>query len=66
MASKLAMEMKDSMISLLDAPLADAVIFGIHIDGMFTLLFQVKPQETVKQCSEEFSLSFSVCAFHVG
>jgi len=33
MATGMVMEMKETLVSLLDAPLADAVIFGIHIDG---------------------------------
>ena len=33
MAESFLMSIKDSVTSLFDVPLADAVIFGIHIDG---------------------------------
>lgn len=33
MAESFLMNIKDSVTSLFDLPLADAVIFGIHIDG---------------------------------
>jgi hypothetical protein len=74
MATGMVMEMKETLVSLLDAPLADAVIFGIHIDGhlfletllvvvIAFLLLQKSYQPEKRPLTEQVN-SLSLSVFH--